>query len=311
MESHLERLTGNMDRTLDQEDHSSNQSSRQASLGHHDFDDNDDDDDNNNENDDDNMSESPSSLLTVKSTGTHIFRSRVDMVDRYYGPSSLFGLCNGFRLRASAASGMIEPSDSLEEMLESICKIAGTTEHFPAYSDQSLNDLLPKQQTLAAVDKFFQHVDSSTDLFVQSSLLSNLERVYSQPMKSRDETWAICLKTIILLVLGNEMSTQANNALFGDFALSFLPSRAALVNSRLLTVPRLINVQTLILLVRFLLLTIVRHGFLTTLPRVLQRNGLIPMGGQSFSLPMLVCLQKQWGSITFIFHLLILVQTRG
>ena len=259
MESHLTRLTGNMGQSLDREDRSSILSSRQASPGQHDL-----DDDDNYDNEDD-ASESPSSLLTISSPDTHIFRNEVDMIDRYYGPSSLFVLCNGFRLRILATKEATEFSSSLGDILESICKAAGATESFPPYSDQSLSHLPPKQQALAAIHNFFQRIDSTTDLFVQSNLLSNLERIYSQPMKPSDETWAICLKTILLLVLGNEIAAQENNPLFGDFARSFLPSRAALVNSRLLTVPRLINVQTLILLVRLQILSTIHLTSLTTL----------------------------------------------
>lgn len=65
-----------------------------------------------------------------------------------------------------------------------------------------------------------------------------------------DEVWVICFKTMVLLVLGTELQNQGNDPLFGGFAQSYpLTSRAALGNPLLLMVPRLINVQTLILLV--------------------------------------------------------------
>ena len=174
------------------------------------------------------------------------------MVDRYHGPSSLYVLCNHFRLHAQAPNITTESGATLQDLLRNLCDTAGATELFPSYSDQSLSHLPPKQQAITALDRFFKEVDYTTDIFVQSNLLANLELIYSQPIKARDEAWPICFKAIVLLALGKEVSAQAANALFGDFARSLLPSRAALINSRLLNAPRLINVQTLILLVRLL-----------------------------------------------------------
>jgi hypothetical protein len=134
-------------------------------------------------------------------------------------------------------------------MLQNLCAVAGVTEPFPSYSDQAVTHLLPEQQATAAIDHFLQHLDCTTDIFVPSNLLANLKRIYSQQPKPGDDTWVICFKAIALLVLGTEISAQANSPLFGDFAHSFLPSRAALVNFHLLTTSRLVNVQTLILLV--------------------------------------------------------------
>ena len=241
MESHLTRLTHG---GIDRDERSSDSSSRQASPARHSLEDEDEDDGN-----EDTSSESPPSLHAPNPNDLHVFRNEADKVDRFHGPSSLFVLCNNFRLRVLAARNESGSDTSLQDMLQNLCKTAGTTEPFPSYSDQSLVNLLPKQQAVAAVQHFVQHVDYTTDIFVQSNLFANLERLYSQPTDLKDEAWAICIKTIVLLVLGKEISGQARNALFGDFARSILPSRAALVNSRLLTAPRLINVQTLILLV--------------------------------------------------------------
>lgn len=249
MESHLTRLTGTIDRSVDRDDPPSAISSQQASPAPRSGD----------EDDDDSSLES-SSLHMVNSSDLHVFRNQADMVDRYHGPSSLFVLCNNFRLNNLNARNATEPGSALQEMLQTLCKIAGSTEPFPSYNDQSLVHLLPKQQAIAAINHFFQHIDYATDIFVQKNLLANLERIYSQPIKPKDEAWAICFKTIVLLVLGREISAQARSALFGDFARSFLPSSAVLINSRLLTVPRLINVQTLILLVKLQDPSIVYHN---------------------------------------------------
>ncbi|KAL8725155.1 MAG: hypothetical protein Q9166_007530 [cf. Caloplaca sp. 2 TL-2023] len=239
MESHLGRLTVISTRSIDRDGHSSAEMSRQASPGQRSPDGDDDGDD------DDTGS---SSLRADYSPNLHVFRNQVDMIDRYHGPSSLYVLCNHFRLRALATSIATEPGAALQDLLQNMCDIAGAMESLPSYSDQFHIHLLPKQQAVTALDHFFKDVDYMTDIFVQSNLLANLERVYSQPMKASDEAWPICFKAIVLLVLGKEVSAQACNALFGDFARSLLPSRAALINSRLLATPRLINVQTLILL---------------------------------------------------------------
>lgn len=242
MESHLARLTDTRTQSIDRDDRPSTVLSRQAPPGQRSLDDDEDEDEDD--------SASPS-LHADSSTDSHVFRNQVDMVDRYHGSSSLYVLCNNFRSRALATSIAAEPSAALQDLLQNMCELAGVTESFPSYSDQSLVHLLPKHQVVAALDHFFKDVDYTTDVFVQRNFLANLERVFnSQPITARDEAWAVCFKTIILLVLGKEVAAQACNALFGDFARSFLPSRAALINSRLLTAPRLINVQTLILLVR-------------------------------------------------------------
>ncbi|KAL8898825.1 MAG: hypothetical protein Q9192_001888, partial [Flavoplaca navasiana] len=241
LESHLARLTLTSTQSIDPNKHSSVEVSQPGSSGRLSLDGDGDGDD-----DDDSSEVHP--LHNDYSTELLVFRNQVDMIDRYHGPSSLYALCNRFRLRALAASLAAEPGTALPDMLQNLCEIAGVTESFPSDGDHPHIHLLPKQQAVTAVGHFFQHVDYATDVFVQSNLLANLERVYSQPMKPRDEIWAICFKAIVLLVLGKEVSAQAYNALFGDFARSFLPSRAALINPRLLTAPRLANVQTLILL---------------------------------------------------------------
>jgi Fungal Zn(2)-Cys(6) binuclear cluster domain. len=198
--------------------------------------------------DDDLALDSLRSLPDMDMPDLQISRNHSDMVDRYHGRSSLFVLCSRFRIQALATSS-INVSGTLRDILQNICDIAGSTEPFPPFSDNPLIKLLPQKQAVTAVGHFIQHVDCTTDIFVPQSLMGNLERVYSQPQQPGDEAWAVCFNVITLLVLGMEISTQAPTALVGDFARSLLPSRAALVSSRLLTTPRLINVQTLILLV--------------------------------------------------------------
>ncbi|KAH8686618.1 hypothetical protein GQ44DRAFT_780951 [Phaeosphaeriaceae sp. PMI808] len=178
----------------------------------------------------------------------HIFRNKIDMADRYHGPSSLFVLCKRIRTHFAAPAKATTSGTHLEDLLQSLCEAAGASDPFSFHTDQPSVHLVPKRQAATAVGHFLQHLDIRTDIFSHSNLLANLECIYSQPPKPGDDAWTSCFKAIALLVLGMELSAQAKNALFGDFARSFLPSRAALVNSSLLSTPRLINVQTLILL---------------------------------------------------------------
>lgn len=183
----------------------------------------------------------------------HIFRSPVDMADRYHGPSSLFALCNQLRLRLALNLNTTEStadSSSIFEALQDLCNLAGTSEPFLYFPpDQGFMPLLPKAQVAAALERFFANLSVSSDLFVRSNIEQNFHRLYSQNTKPGDDAWATCFRVITLLVLGLEISSQAQDALFSGFVSSLLPSRAALVNTHLLTTPRLINVQTLILLV--------------------------------------------------------------
>ncbi|KAH8703682.1 hypothetical protein BGW36DRAFT_355095 [Talaromyces proteolyticus] len=233
IESHLGRLTVHIAQNMDQDNSCSTSSTRQASMGGS-FDEEDD--------------ENPSPY-SYDCTDLHVFHNQVDMVDYYHGPMSLFVLCKQFRSCAlSVSNAECGAPLPLQDMLQNLCEKAGVLEPFPPFGDQPVINLPPKQQAATIIGHFFQHVDRVTDIFVKSNLLAHVERIYLQSTEPRDDVWAICLQAITVLVWGMEISAQAGNGLFGDFARSFLPSRAALVSSRLLTTPRLINVQTLIIL---------------------------------------------------------------
>ena len=178
----------------------------------------------------------------------HLLHDSMDLVNYYHGPASLYILCKRFEsLIINARSP--EHGTPVQSMLHGICEKAGTLETFPPFGDKPVINLLSRQQANTVIDRFFQRVNYATDVFVKSNLLASIERVYSGSTENGDDVWAICLQVITVLVWGTEISSQYGNGLFGDFARSFLPSRTALVHSNLLTTPRLINVQTLILLV--------------------------------------------------------------
>ena len=214
----------------------------------------------------DQPSENASSRQT---TNRHIVRNKDDFTDRYHGPCTLLALCNEFCSEAlprigsqSSATAKDEdlqgkgqdgPSKTQEakDLLARMCFEAGIEESFDPPSDHTPIRLPPKQFLLMVQTQFFQQSNHATDIFVQSRFRSNVERIYSRPFTSADETWAICFNTVILLVLGSENSTQGDDPLIGSqFALPFLSTvRTALGNPRVLMAPKLSNVQALALLV--------------------------------------------------------------
>lgn len=202
-------------------------------------------------------------------TDRHIVRSSSNLTDRYHGPSTLFALCNDFcdtllpvQPTQTPTSATDESqrskkhhrpaiSDAAKDLLIHICLEAGSEESVDLQADSIPIRLPPKQFLLMAQTQFFQQADYATDIFVQSSFCSNVERVYSRPFTPADEAWAICFNTIILLVLGPESSSQDCDPLIGSqFVRPFLLTvRSALSNPRVLMVPKLVNVQALVLLV--------------------------------------------------------------
>lgn len=241
IESHISRLSAaSPAQNVDREISYPIVSTRPASTGENfekEYDDNDDNDGS--------ASHSPYSDYI---TDSQVLHNQVDKVGFYHGPQSLFVLCKQFRSYVLSTS-MVECGDPLRVMLQSLSERAGVLEPFPPFSGQPVVNLMPKQQATTVIGHFLQHVDCTTDVFVKNNLLAHVERIYSQSTEPVDDVWAICFQAITVLVWGLELSTQAGSGLFGDFARSFLPSRAELVTSRLVTTPRLINVQTLILLV--------------------------------------------------------------
>jgi hypothetical protein len=181
----------------------------------------------------------------------------------------LFALCNefcDFALSTQRSSSLRSAKDQLQQsetddrpaeneafkdLLTRMCFEAGIEDSFHIQSDQVPIRLPPKQFLLTIQTQYFQQADYTTDIFVQSCFWSNVERIYSRPFTPADEAWAICLNTIILLVLGSENTAEGNDPLAGSqFALPFLLTiRTALSNPRVLMAPKLVNIQALALLV--------------------------------------------------------------
>jgi hypothetical protein len=210
--------------------------------------------------DDDHFMENTTSLPP---TDRHIIRSPGDLTDRYHGPATIFALCSQFSdtvLHDQNPDGentqyspeRSQTMEALKDTLTRMCLEASLEEPFDINSTNSASIRLPPKQFLLMVQaQFFQHADHHQDLFVQSHFCAVVEEIYSRPFTPSDEPWAITFNTIILLVLGSEMSSQSSDPLIrSQFAMPFLSTvRTALSNPNLLMAPRLINCQTLALLV--------------------------------------------------------------
>ncbi|KAK7181151.1 hypothetical protein PSPO01_12783 [Paraphaeosphaeria sporulosa] len=235
IESHLSRLSTNIAQNTNQYSSRSTPSDQHVPVG------------GDPEEEDDETRPGSLSPSSDRSDDLHVFHHTSDMVDHYHGPSSLFVLCKRFESCVIAAK-RADHGTPLYNVLQNLCKKAGSLEPFPPFGGKSVINLLSQQQANIVIGQFVQRLSCTTDIFVKSNLLANVERLYSGVAESGEDVWAICLQVITVLVWGTEITTQYGNGVFGDFARSFLPSRAALVSSSLLTTPKLINVQTLILL---------------------------------------------------------------
>jgi hypothetical protein len=191
------------------------------------------------------------------------------LIDRPAGPSSLSALCNEFcdltlstqqpsslrlskdQLQQGEKDDCSAQNEAVKDLLTRMCFEAGIEDSFNLQSDHVPIRLPPKQFLLTIQTQYFHQADYTTDIFVQSCFWSNIERIYIRPFTPADEPWAICLNTIILLVLGSESTAVGNDPLAGSqFVQPFLLTiRAALSNPRVLMAPKLVNIQALALLV--------------------------------------------------------------
>jgi hypothetical protein len=207
-------------------------------------------------------------LPSAPPTDRHIVRSQIDLIDRYHGPCTVFALCNEFRqntLSEQQIQSLLQAKDepqgigqqgtsvkvkAVKDLLERLCQEA-VDEPFDHHEDSIPIRIPPKQILLMAQTQFFSQAHYTTNIFVQSSFCSHVDRLYSRPFNPADEAWAVCFHTIILLILGSESTTRGNNLLVeSQFALPFrLTVRTAITNPRALLEPKLINVQALTLLV--------------------------------------------------------------
>lgn len=202
-------------------------------------------------------------------TDRHVIRNWSNHTDRYHGPCTLFALCNEFCNALLSVGTMRAPGsaedesqrgtrhnrpaidDAAKNLLEQLCLEAGVEEFVDLQADPTPIQLPPKQVLLVAQEKFFQQADYATDLFAHSCFRSNVKRVYSRPLTTADEAWAICFNAIVLIILGPESLNQNSDPqiaaqFFRPYLLTIL---SAVSNSRVLMVAKIVNVQALALLV--------------------------------------------------------------
>ena len=207
----------------------------------------------------------------LPSIDRHTIRRSSSLTDRYHGPCTLVGLCHEFSdgllplqpmQTLPAVTDEPQPTnrhprpvvnDLTKFLLDRICLEAEVEDSVDLYADPKPIRLPPKQSLLMIQAPFFQQADHATDLFVQSSFWSNVERVYSRPFTPADEAWAICFNTIILLTIGPEVSRQNNDIQIGSqFVRPFLSTVRSLPhNPRVFMAAKLVNVQALALLVSY------------------------------------------------------------
>lgn len=195
----------------------------------------------------------------------HIVRNRSNHQDRYHGPCTLFALCKELSgLLLSEPPGLdIVPVDStktarisqereaIKDVLTRICLDVAMDESLNLQQDYAPIRLPAKQFLMMVITQFFERADYATDIFVQSSFTSHMERIYDRNFSASDEAWAVCFNAIIVLVLGAESPIQGNDMLLGpQFTQPFLFAvRTAISKPQVLMSPNIVNMQALTLLV--------------------------------------------------------------
>lgn len=174
----------------------------------------------------------------------------------------LSALCDAFearleaRLPQSAGDGTSGARrGEVKEQLQQICAAARGTFGAATTPAESVSARAtsvswpPKERTLSAIKQFTQTPTLGTDLFKEGHLLSACQQSYSHghPESSR---YVPLFNVLVLLALGQEMAMKHHDTAIGDWTLSVLPSRIAMLSiADLITTPELVNVQALSLLV--------------------------------------------------------------
>lgn len=192
------------------------------------------------------------------SKNRYVVRDEGRAIDQYHGPCSLYALCREFCedpiFKDSWRESGIEDDSLVPILLKNLCTDA-SREHYMDLPSQLPAMTLPPRQFLSTVaGQFFKTVDHTTDIFVQSNFLMQMDRIYAQALRPVDEAWAACFNMVALLAMGKDQNGPSNTASVQSFILAF---QIAINSPRVLLVPRLVNVQALALLVSLLSLSIV------------------------------------------------------
>jgi len=180
-----------------------------------------------------------------------------DLKKPRYVARDLPGLCEELRDSITLFSGGISctsqdslPRDSVTELLDELCHVGSTEHPICIESDNSPVELPPRELLAMACTSFFQPEDAPIDIFHQSVFWTNVDRIYSSTFSSHDTAWAVSFCLIILLGL---CSSQGEHGQRTDFSK---PYRSTVIRSLgsavIFLTPKLINLQTLALLVSFL-----------------------------------------------------------
>lgn len=181
----------------------------------------------------------------------HVVRDGGTQLESYYGPWTLVALCREFEadLASHVGSGNDEVVGGLiNKMLFDTTRTdddnldLGTR---PRQLDSSIR-LPPRQLLCVMLDNFLKQVDYSTDIFCRPTIYEAVERAYKEPSSPTSEPWALCFNLIILLTLGAEHPIHSED----PFVRPMLQAaHAAARRPSFFMSPRLVNVQTLALLV--------------------------------------------------------------
>ncbi|KAF4982431.1 hypothetical protein FZEAL_1949 [Fusarium zealandicum] len=187
----------------------------------------------------------PDGSMTTRKD-SYIVRDRIHSVDRYHGPCSLYALCKEFH-----GDPIFETDESVDDgsttrvMLRHMLSEASKEQYLDIPSGSVGTSLPPRQFLNIVVGQFFKNADYATDMFVRPSFQAHLDRIYSQPLRSSDDGWAVCFNVIVLLAIGRDQTNQGSSPFIQPFLQTL---RMAVNNPRVFLTPRLVNVQALSLL---------------------------------------------------------------
>lgn len=171
-----------------------------------------------------------------------------------YVACDLPGLCDELRGSNMLVSGSISGisqtlllKESVTKLLDELYRVGSTENPICIEPHDSPIHLPPRELLAMACASFFQSEDTPLDIFQHSVFWTNVERIYSSTFSDLDTAWAVSFCLIILLGL---CSQQGENGLSTDFSK---PYRSTVIRSlgstTLFFTPKLINLQTLALLV--------------------------------------------------------------
>lgn len=181
----------------------------------------------------------------------HIFRDAGTLIEQYHGRWTLVSQCHDFAADVKL-SILPKSNEIIHEVIEGHIRkltqdaVVGDSADFGKVAAGEAVRLPSKQFLSAILETFFKLIDHNTDIFEPQITYEALERVYKEPLAPSSEAWAVCFNLIILLVLGAESPTLIDDPFIRP---ALQASQVAIKKSSISLGPKLINVQTLALLV--------------------------------------------------------------